>query len=70
MARLSDELLRIARRCAGLPVEDSRGPDEILGYDKNGLPSGSAKPATGAQVDIDGQPASGDVDSGRSGADG
>ena len=30
-ARLLDEL-------AALPVLDKRGPDEILGYDENGLP--------------------------------
>lgn len=36
---LSDELLEIGRRCAALPVLDPRSPDEILGYDENGLPS-------------------------------
>ena len=36
---LSDELLAIARHCAALPVKDHRSPEEILGYDKNGLPS-------------------------------
>lgn len=36
---LADELDEIARRCARLPVLDSRQPDEILGYDENGLPS-------------------------------
>lgn len=36
--RLGDELLKIARRCARLPVKDSRGEDEILGYDEQGLP--------------------------------
>ena len=37
--RLADELDEIARHCARLPVRDSRGPDEILGYDEHGLPS-------------------------------
>jgi antitoxin VapB len=36
--RLADELEEIARHCAGLPVRDSRQPDEILGYDNEGLP--------------------------------
>jgi len=36
--RLADELDRIARRCATLPVLDGRPEDEILGYDEQGLP--------------------------------
>ena len=36
--RLSDELLKIARRCARLPLKDPRSADEILGYDERGLP--------------------------------
>lgn len=36
---LADELDRIAKRCARLPVQDRRTADEILGYDENGLPS-------------------------------
>jgi antitoxin VapB len=36
--RLADELDRIARHCASLPVRDSRTPDQILGYDERGLP--------------------------------
>ena len=36
--RLADELDEIARHCARLPVRDSRTPDEILGYDEQGLP--------------------------------
>ncbi|MFA5940728.1 MAG: type II toxin-antitoxin system VapB family antitoxin [Sinimarinibacterium sp.] len=36
--RLSGELLRIARRCAELPVLDGRAADEILDYDEHGLP--------------------------------
>ena len=29
----------IIDRCAALPVLDTRGEDEILGYDEDGLPS-------------------------------
>jgi len=36
---LVDDLMAIARRCAALPVVDDRTPDDILGYDENGLPS-------------------------------
>lgn len=36
---LKDEILEIGRRCAALPVLDPRSPDELLGYDENGLPS-------------------------------
>ena len=36
---LSDELLRIGRECAALPVLDNRTPDEMLGYDQVGLPA-------------------------------
>lgn len=35
---LADELDAIGRRCARLPVRDSRSADEILGYDERGLP--------------------------------
>jgi antitoxin VapB len=35
---LSEELLKIGRRCAGLAVQDSRSADEIIGYDEHGLP--------------------------------
>ncbi len=37
--RLADELDEIAQHCARLPVRDVRTPDEILGYDEDGLPS-------------------------------
>jgi len=37
--RLRDELRAIRKRCARLPVLDSRSPEEILGYDEHGLPS-------------------------------
>jgi antitoxin VapB len=33
-----EELMQIARRCAALPVLDTRSDDEIFGYDENGLP--------------------------------
>ena len=36
--RLADELDEIALHCASLPVLDSKSPEEIIGYDKNGLP--------------------------------
>ena len=36
--RLADELDEIARHCASLPVLDEREPDEIIGYDAQGLP--------------------------------
>lgn len=35
---LSEELLRIGRRCSELPVQDDRPADEIIGYDTHGLP--------------------------------
>ena len=35
---LADELEKIARHCASLPVLDSRPAEEILGYDERGLP--------------------------------
>jgi len=37
--RLADELMEIAEHFANLPVLDDRTPEEILGYDENGLPS-------------------------------
>ena len=33
-----ERLLDLARRCARLPELDPRSPDEIIGYDENGLP--------------------------------
>ena len=36
---LKSELLEIGKNCTALPLLDSRTPDEILGYDKNGLPT-------------------------------
>lgn len=38
-ATLVDDLMAIGRRCAALPVHDTRSADEIIGYDDNGLPS-------------------------------
>ncbi len=33
-----EKLLKIARHCASLPVLDDRSPEEMLGYDEQGLP--------------------------------
>jgi antitoxin VapB len=38
-ATLANDIMAIGRRCAALPVLDARSADEILGYDKDGLPS-------------------------------
>jgi antitoxin VapB len=35
---LVEQLEEIAERAAELPVMDSRQPDEIIGYDENGIP--------------------------------
>ena len=35
---LVEDVMEIGRHCASLPVLDRHLPDEILGYDKNGLP--------------------------------
>ena len=35
---LADELDDIGRRCLSLPVRDGRPADEVLGYDRDGLP--------------------------------
>jgi antitoxin VapB len=35
--RLSDELQQIAAGFDSLPILDARAPDEILGYDQDGL---------------------------------
>jgi antitoxin VapB len=39
VTRLGDELAAIRRRCAALPVIDSRPAEQILGYDERGLPT-------------------------------
>ena len=36
--RLSDEIEKIAIRCAALPVLDARHADDIIGYDQHGIP--------------------------------
>ncbi len=36
---LEREIMRIADRCAALPDQDRRSPDEILGYDSSGAPA-------------------------------
>ncbi len=38
-ADLGDAITEIALRCAALPELDRRSADEILGYDKDGLPT-------------------------------
>jgi hypothetical protein len=30
--------MEIGRHCAALPLLDARRPDEIMGYDENGVP--------------------------------
>ncbi|MDJ0819380.1 MAG: type II toxin-antitoxin system VapB family antitoxin [Desulfobacterales bacterium] len=35
---LTEEILKISRRCSELPDQDKRSPDEILGYDTAGVP--------------------------------
>ena len=37
--RMVDEAMAIGRHFSSLPVLDPRTPDEILGYDENGLPT-------------------------------
>jgi antitoxin VapB len=34
-----EEILDFGRRISALPTLDTRSPDEILGYDENGLPT-------------------------------
>jgi antitoxin VapB len=36
---LREELVTIRQRCASLPVLDDRTPEEIIGYDSQGLPT-------------------------------
>lgn len=38
-ADLHAEIAEIQARVAALPVLDDRSPEEIIGYDKSGLPS-------------------------------
>ena len=37
--RITLELMELGRRYAALPDADTRGADDILGYDENGLPT-------------------------------
>lgn len=44
---LADEIMAICRRCAALPTLDNRSPEEIIGYDEQGLTdhqAGAARP--------------------------
>ena len=36
---LAADILEIGARCAALPDIDRRPPDELLGYDRDGLPT-------------------------------
>ncbi len=35
---LAEEILKISKRCSGIPDRDKRSADEILGYDDTGVP--------------------------------
>jgi antitoxin VapB len=35
---LSEELLKIGRRCSRLPLQDRRPAEEVIDYDEHGLP--------------------------------
>ncbi len=37
--RMVEAAMAIAQRCSSKPLLDPRSPDEIIGYDENGLPS-------------------------------
>jgi antitoxin VapB len=37
--RMVEAAMAIARRCSSKPLLDPRTPDEIVGYDENGLPT-------------------------------
>jgi antitoxin VapB len=41
--QLKESLLEIGRRCAHLPDQDKRSPDDIIGYDGFGLPNNKAQ---------------------------
>jgi hypothetical protein len=49
---LSEEILKIGRRCAGLPVEDARPDDEIIGYDGHELARSGETPRILAATDL------------------
>lgn len=38
-AALIEDMEAMQRRLSALPVLDNRSPDDIIGYDENGLPS-------------------------------
>ncbi|AVA24817.1 MULTISPECIES: type II toxin-antitoxin system VapB family antitoxin [Rhizobium] len=38
-AALLDDMEAMRRRLSALPVLDDRSPDEIIGYDENGIPN-------------------------------
>jgi antitoxin VapB len=35
---LTEEIMKISRRCSEIPDQDQRSPDEILGYGPTGVP--------------------------------
>ena len=35
---LAEEIIKISARCSMIPDQDQRSPDEILEYDRNGVP--------------------------------
>ncbi len=35
---IAEEIMKTSRRCSSLPDQDIRTPEEILGYDKIGVP--------------------------------
>ena len=35
---LLEDVMEIGRHCASLPLLDTRHPDDIVGYDENGVP--------------------------------
>jgi antitoxin VapB len=35
---LVEDVMEIGRHCASLPMLDARHPNDIIGYDENGLP--------------------------------
>ncbi len=39
LEKLVADVMEIGRRCAALPVLDTRSADEMIGYDENGAPA-------------------------------
>ena len=58
---LADELDRIAKRYAGLPLLDARPADEILGYNEHGLHDNAPLADARGSVDFEGDVAVGGV---------